>query len=296
MNFNRIWKLLKQAVKEWQQDKVPILAAALAYYMLFSIAPMLIIVIAVVGFIVGESVARQEVIEQMEGLIGADAAESVRMVIQNQFKPASNIIATVVAILTVIFGATTVVVQLKQALNMIWDVAAKPGQGVKGFIVTRIKSILMIMGIGLILLLSLILSAVLTGVGGILEQNLPVPSIVWSLADNLISVLLMTLLFGQIYRVLPDVEIAWKDVLVGSVITAILFTLGKAGISLYLGTSSVGSAYGAAGSLVIFLMWMFYSAQIFLFGAELTKVWARTYGSKIRPDENAVPESQINQL
>ena len=130
----------------------------------------------------------------------------------------------------------------------------------------------------------------------LLEQYLSVPSIVWSLADNIISVILMTLLFGQIYRVLPDVEIAWKDVVVGSVITAVLFTLGKAGISLYLGNSSVGSAYGAAGSLVIFLMWVFYSAQIFLFGAELTKVWARTYGSKSRPSENAVPESQINNM
>ncbi len=296
MNLKKIWKLLKQAVKEWQQDKVPILAAALAYYMVFSVAPIVIIVIAVLGFIVGESVARQEVIEQMEGLIGADAANSVRVVIQNQFKPSSNIIATVIATLTVIFGATTVVVQLKQALNMIWDVAVKPGQGVKGFVKTRILSILMVMGIGLILLLSLILSAVLAGVDRLLEQYLSVPSIVWSLADNLISVILMTLLFGQVYRVLPDVEIAWKDVVVGSVITAVLFTLGKAGISLYLGNSSVGSAYGAAGSLVIFLMWVFYSAQIFLFGAELTKVWARTYGSKIRPSENAVPESQINNL
>ena len=296
MNLKKIWKLLKQAVKEWQQDKVPILAAALAYYMVFSVAPIVIIVIAVLGFIVGESVARQEVIEQMEGLIGADAANSVRVVIQNQFKPSSNIIATVIATLTVIFGATTVVVQLKQALNMIWDVAVKPGQGVKGFVKTRILSILMVMGIGLILLLSLILSAVLAGVDRLLEQYLSVPSIVWSLADNIISVILMTLLFGQIYRVLPDVEIAWKDVVVGSVITAVLFTLGKAGISLYLGNSSVGSAYGAAGSLVIFLMWVFYSAQIFLFGAELTKVWARTYGSKIRPSENAVPESQINNL
>ena len=290
MNLKRVWKLLKQAVKEWQQDKVPILAAALAYYMVFSVAPMVIIVIAVVGFIVGESVARQEVIQQMEALIGPDATESVRIVLQNQFKPSSNIIATVVGIITVIFGATTVVVQLKQALNMIWDVQPKPGQGVKGFIKTRILSVLMVMGIGLILLLSLILSAVLAGVDRLLEQYLSVPSIVWSLTDNLISVILMTLLFGQIYRVLPDVEISWKDVAVGSVITAVLFTLGKAGISIYLGNSSVGSAYGAAGSLVIFLMWVFYSAQIFLFGAEITKVWARTYGSKIKPSENAIPE------
>jgi membrane protein len=288
VNLKKIWKLLKQTAKEWQQDKVPILAAALAYYMVFSVAPMVIIVIAVVGFIVGETVARQEVIEQMQALIGADATESVRVVIQNQFKPSSSIIATVIATITVIFGATTVVVQLKQALNMIWGVEPRPGQGVKGFVKTRFLSVLMVMGIGLILLLSLILSAVLAGVDRLLEQYLAVPSIVWALADNLISVILMTLLFGQIYRVLPDVEIAWKDVAVGSAITAVLFTLGKAGISLYLGNSSVGSAYGAAGSLVIFLMWVFYSAQIFLIGAEFTKVWARNYGSQIKPANNAV--------
>lgn len=288
MNLKKIWKLLKQTAKEWQQDKVPILAAALAYYMVFSVAPMVIIVIAVVGFIVGETVARQEVIEQMQSLIGADATESVRVVIQNQFKPSSSIIATLIATVTVIFGATTVVVQLKQALNMIWGVEPRPGQGVKGFVKTRFLSVLMVMGIGLILLLSLILSAVLAGVDRLLEQYLSVPSIVWALADNLISVILMTLLFGQIYRVLPDVEIAWKDVAVGSAITAVLFTLGKAGISLYLGNSSVGSAYGAAGSLVIFLMWVFYSAQIFLIGAEFTKVWARNYGSQIKPANNAV--------
>jgi membrane protein len=288
VNLKKIWKLLKQTAKEWQQDKVPILAAALAYYMVFSVAPMVIIVIAVVGFIVGETVARQEVIEQMQSLIGADATESVRVVIQNQFKPSSSIIATLIATVTVIFGATTVVVQLKQALNMIWGVEPRPGQGVKGFVKTRFLSVLMVMGIGLILLLSLILSAVLAGVDRLLEQYLSVPSIVWALADNLISVILMTLLFGQIYRVLPDVEIAWKDVAVGSAITAVLFTLGKAGISLYLGNSSVGSAYGAAGSLVIFLMWVFYSAQIFLIGAEFTKVWARNYGSQIKPANNAV--------
>lgn len=275
MNLKSIWKLLKQTVQEWQQDKVPILAAALAYYMVFSVAPIVIIVIAVVGFIVGETVARQEVIEQMEALIGSDATESVRVVIQNQFKPSSSIIATLIATVTVIFGATTVVVQLKQALNMIWGVEPKPGQGVKGFVKTRILSVLMVMGIGLVLLLSLVLSAVLAGVDRLLEQYLSVPSLIWAMADNLISVILMTLLFGQIYRVLPDVEIAWKDVAVGSAITAILFTLGKAGISIYLGNSSVGSAYGAAGSLVIFLMWVFYSAQIFLLGAEFTKVWAR---------------------
>lgn len=287
MNIASILSLLKETFTEWQQDKVPILAAALAYYTIFSIAPLLLLVIALVGFIVGERIAQEEVIQQLESLIGSESAASVQAIIQNQFKPSSNITATLIAIATVLFGATTVFAQLKQALNMIWGVEPLPGQGVKGFVKTRILSILMVLGIGLVLLLSLITSAVLSGMSGWLEQRLVIPSFLWSTLDLAISVSLTTLLFGQIYRVLPDVKIAWKDVGVGAAITAILFTLGKSLISLYLGNSSIGSAYGAAGSFVVLLMWIFYSAQIVLLGAEFTQVWSRRYGSEIRPDKNA---------
>lgn len=287
MNLTPILNLLKETFKEWQQDKVPILAAALAYYTIFSIAPLLILVIAIVGFLVGEKIAQQEVIQQLEGLIGPESAASVQGIIQNQFKPSSNIRATLIAIATVLFGATTVFAQLKQALNIIWGVEPKPGQGVKGFIKTRILSILMVVGIGFVLLLSLIISAVLSGMNDWLEQRLVIPSVIWSFLDLAISIGLITLLFGQIYRVLPDVKIAWKDVGVGALLTAVLFTIGKSLIGLYLGHSSVGSAYGAAGSFVVLLMWIFYSAQIFLLGAEFTQVWSRRYGSDIRPDKNA---------
>ncbi|ERT07717.1 yihY family inner membrane domain protein [Lyngbya aestuarii BL J] len=287
MNLNTIWSLLKETFNEWQQDKVPILAAALSYYMIFSIAPILILVIAVVGFIVGEQIAQDEVFAQLESFFGSENAASIRTILQNQFSPSSNITATIIAVVTILFGATTVFAQLKQALNLIWGVEPKPGRGVKGFIQTRILSILMVLGIGFILLLSLIISSVLSGATTWLEQHLFIPSFVWTLVDLVISLSLTTLLFGQIYRVLPDVRIAWKDVVVGAGITAILFTIGKSLISLYLGNSSIGSAYGAAGSFVIVLVWIFYSTQIFLFGAEFTQVWSRRYGSQIRPNKNA---------
>ncbi|MEA5496215.1 YihY/virulence factor BrkB family protein [Limnoraphis robusta] len=287
MNLNTVLSLLRETFNEWQQDKVPILAAALSYYMIFSIAPLLILVIAVLGFIVGEQIAQEEVFTKLESLVGAENAVSIQTVLKNQFSPSSNIRATLVAIATILFGATTVFAQLKQALNMIWGVQPKPGRGLKDFIKTRILSIFMVLGIGLILLLSVIISSVLSGTSEILEKYLFIPSFIWSLVDLAISFGLITLLFAQIYRVLPDVKIAWKDVGVGAAMTAVLFIIGKSFISVYLGHSSIASAYGAAGSFVVLLMWIFYSTQIFLFGAEFTQVWSRRYGSQIRPNKNA---------
>ncbi|MGK7900271.1 MAG: YihY/virulence factor BrkB family protein, partial [Hormoscilla sp.] len=178
---------------------------------------------------------------------------------------------------------TTAFAQLKEALNIIWEVEPEQQRGgVIGFILTRLFSFLMVLGIGILLLLSLVLSALLTGISNWLEQWLTIPSVVWQLGDLTISFALVTLLFAQIYRFLPDVKIAWSDVWIGSAITAGLFTLGKWAIALYLGRSTVGSAYGAAGSFVIILLWVFYSAQILLFGGEFTQVWANRYGSRIR--------------
>ncbi len=287
MNINTIWSLFKETFDQWQQDKVPILAAALSFYMIFSLAPILILVIAVAGFVVGEQLAQAEVFNQLESWVGPENAVSVRNILQNQFTPASNIIATLIAIGTILFGATTIFAQLKEALNIIWHVEPKPGGGVKGFIKTRILSILMVLGIGFILLLSVIISSVLSGAGEILEEFFLIPPVIWSIIDLVISFVLITLLFGQIYRVLPDVKISWKDVGVGAAMTAILFIIGKSIISIYLGQSGIASAYGAAGSFVVVLMWVFYSAQIFLFGAEFTQVWSRRYGSNIRPSKNA---------
>jgi len=283
MNLKVIWILLKETVAEWQKDKAAILAAALAYYTVFSLAPLLILVIAIAGFAIGQEAAQDRLIGEVQNLIGAEGAASVQSLIQNSYQPKSGILPSILAIATLIFGATTAFAQLKEALNIIWEV--EPHQqrgGVIGFILTRVFSFLMVLGIGLLLLLSLVLSALLTGISNWLEQWLIIPAFVWQLGDLTISFALVTLLFAQIYRFLPDVKIAWSDVWIGSAITAGLFTLGKGAIALYLGRSTVGSAYGAAGSFVIILLWVFYSAQILLFGAEFTQVWANRYGSRIR--------------
>jgi len=288
VNLTPIKSILQETLAAWQEDKVPILAAALAYYMVFSLAPLLVIVIAIAGFIVGEATAREEVVDKITKVMGEQGAEVIQNVIQSQFEPSSSIIATLIGIATLIFAATTIFAQLKQALNIIWGVELKPGQGIWGFIRSRILAIFMVLGIGFILLLSLIVSSVLSGINDWLGQVVPVPTIVWSVTDNVITFILITLLFGQIYRVLPDVKIAWADVGVGAAITAVLFIIGRTLIGLYLGNAGVGSAYGAASSFIVLLLWIFYSAQIFLLGAELTKIWTRRYGSQIRPSSNAV--------
>ncbi|MGL5081646.1 MAG: YihY/virulence factor BrkB family protein [Microcoleaceae cyanobacterium] len=287
LKLSVLWKLLRDAFAEWQRDRASMLAAALSYYMIFSIAPLLILVMVSLGAVVGEKMAQDEVMNQLEKLVGDQAAQAIQDIVQGQFRRNAGIQASVIAIATMVFGATNVFVQLKAALNMVWGVEPKPGRPVKGFVKARILSILMVLGIGLILLLSLTLSSVLSGMGSWLEQWLVLSKTFWSLIDFFVSIGLITLLFGQIYRLLPDVQIAWKNVSVGALITALLFTVGKSIISWYLGHSTVTSVYGAAGSLVVFLLWVFYSTQIFLFGAEFTKVWSRHQGSQIRPDKHA---------
>lgn len=284
MNLKAIGRLLKDTVAEWQKDKVPILAAALAYYTVFSIAPLLIIVIAIAGFVIGQQAAQEQLIGEVQNLIGAEGAASIQHLIQNSYQPKSGILPSILAIATLLFGATTAFSQLKEALNIIWEVEPQQQRGgVIGFILTRVFSFLMVLVIGILLLLSLVLTSVLTGISNWLEQEwLTIPAFIWQFGDLMISFGLATLLFALIYRFLPDVKIAWSDVWIGSAITALMFIIGKAAIALYLGRSTVGSAYGAAGSFVIILLWIFYSAQILLFGAEFTQVWANRYGSQIR--------------
>lgn len=292
MTFKAVWRLLKDTFAEWQKDKVPILAAALAYYTVFSIAPLLIIAIAIAGFAIGQDAAQQKIVTEVQALIGAEGAEAIGSLIRDGYKPGSGIVPTIVAIATLLFGATTAFAQLKEALHTIWNVKMRPGRAVKGFVKTRILSFLMVLGIGFLLLLSLVISSILTGISDWLQQWMTTPTFVWLTADLLISFIVIMLLFASIYKLLPDVKIAWSDVWIGAAITSGLFTIGKFLISLYFGHSSVGSAYGAAGSFVIILLWVFYSAQILLIGAEFTKVWANRYGSRIRPSKHSVSTSQ----
>jgi membrane protein len=296
MNAKTIWTLLKETFSEWREDKASRLAAALAYYTVFALAPLLIIVIAVAGLVFGQEAARGELIAQIQGLVGQEGAQLIETMVESASKPTSGIIATTIAIATILFGASGLFGQLQDALNTIWEVEPKPERGILGMIKDRFLSFTMVLGIGFLLLVSLIVSAVLSALNPYLKDLLP-GSIYWiQILNFIISFGVITLLFAMIYKILPDVEIAWDDVWIGAVVTSLLFNLGKFLIGLYLGNSSAGSAYGAAGSLVILLLWVYYSAQILLFGAEFTQVYAKRRGSWVASAQKASPPTDQTEL
>ena len=281
------FRLIKEAFQEWQQDKASLLAAALAYYTVFSITPLLVIAIAIAGAVFGREKAQGEIIEQINGLVGTQGAQAIETALANANQPQLGSAASIISIVILFVGASGVFAQLQQALNTVWDVRAKPNSGIWEFIRKRLLSFGMVLTIGFLLLVSLMLSAVLSGIGKLQLDVLPGFASFWQLLNFGISFGFISLLFALIYKYLPDVYIRWKDVWVGAILTALLFTFGKFLIGLYLGRGSLGSTYGAAGSLIVFLAWVFYSAQILLFGAELTQVYARKYGRKIRPNSHA---------
>ena len=289
MSLSSYWGVLKAAGLEWTRDKIPQLGAALAFYSVLSIAPLLIIAIAVAGMVFGQEAASGQLDAQIRELVGKEGAEAVKDMLANAQKPSEGILAGVVGVVTLLVAASGVFGQLQDSMNTIWEVEPKPGRGIWGLIKDRFLSLSMVFGIGFLLLVSLILSSVLGALGGAFEGVLPVPAALLQGVELVVSLTVVTLLFAMIYKFLPDVEIAWGDVWVGSVITALLFTVGKFAIGLYLGRSSFGSAYGAAGSLVVLLVWIYYSSQILFFGAEFTKAYANQKGSRIRPDGDARP-------
>ena len=288
MNLKAVWGLLKETFSEWNKDKASRLAAALAYYTVFSLAPLLIIVIAIAGSVFGEEAARGEIVKQIQGLVGKDGAEFIQTAIENASKPAAGTIASIISIVALLFGATGVFAELQDALNTVWEVQPKPESGLLNIIRNRFLSFTMILGVGFLLLVSLVSAAILSGLANFVGNVLPGIDALWQLVNLLLSFVITTLLFGLIYKVLPDVKIAWSDVWIGATITSVLFSIGRFLLGQYLGNSSFGSTYGAAGSLVIILAWVYYAAQILFFGAEFTQVYARRYGSQIVPAENAV--------
>ncbi|NDJ18442.1 YihY family inner membrane protein [Myxacorys almedinensis A] len=292
MNFKTGIRLLKDTVQEWNEDNVPMLAAALAYYTVFSLAPLLIIAIAIAGAFLGEEAARGEVFAQLQGILGRPAAEAVSALIESANRPNSGgTIATIVSIGVLLFGASGVFGQLQMALNIIWEVKPKPGRAVKSFIQSRFLSFAMVLVIGFLLLVSLVLSAVLTLISSYFGNFIPDFIAIGRLLNFALSFAVITFLFAAIYKFLPDAKIPWSNLWVGAGVTAILFNIGRFLIGLYLGSSSVGSTYGAAGSLVVILIWVFYSAQILLFGAEFTQVYSKYRGKPIRPSKHAIPTS-----
>ena len=276
MDPRQLLRLARRAISAWSADYASSMGAALSYYALFSIAPLLLIVIGVAGFFFGAEAARGELFGQVSGLIGADGARAVEGLVANARKPESGIIARVVGALLLIMGASTVFGELQNALDRIWRApqVTEGGSDVKGWwnlIRTRVASFGMILAIAFLLMVSLVLSAVVSALGD-----------GWGLhfIDWLLSFALMTVLFAAIYKIIPRVRIAWRDVWVGAAVTAALVAIGKVLIGLYIGKSSIASAFGAAGSLVVLMVWVYYSAQVFLLGAEFTRLYAEEEGSR----------------
>ncbi len=286
-----LFNILKQTFQEWNEDKCPRLAAALAYFTAFSLAPLLIVVISVAGLIFGHDAVQGHVQAQIQGAVGAQAASAIQDMLTNFSHPQSSTLATIIGVVTLLLGAAGLFGSLQDALDTIWEVAPKSA-GILTQIRQRFVSFTMVLGICFVLLVSLVISAAVSALNSVLAVHVPGQETILQIINLIISFGVITLLFAAIYKVLPDVEISWKDVWVGAAVTALLFTIGKYLLGLYLGKSSVASGYGAAGSFVLLLLWIFYSAQILLFGAEFTQVWARTYGSQIEPSKNAVSLSE----
>ena len=289
MPLPNVWQLLKQTFTEWSEDKAPQLGASLAFYSALSIAPLLVIALAVAGLFLGESAARGQIVHELQSLVGPDGGKAIEDMLQSANKPTTGIVATILSVVTLLFGASGVFGQLQDSLNTIWEVKPKSGRGIWGYVRDRFLSFAMVMGVAFLLLVSLLISATLASLG-LVAEHLP-ESIQWiaQVINMVVSFLVITALFAMMFKLLPDVKMAWNDVWLGAVVTAALFTAGKFAIGLYLGHSSMASSYGVAGSFVVLLVWTYYSAQILFFGAELTQVHANKYGSRIVPAENAVP-------
>ena len=280
--------LTRDAFFQWFEDNPFQMGAALAYYTLFSIAPLLLIAIAVAGSVFGREASQVQIIGAIQDIVGFHSARAILAMIENAGqRPDAGFFATAAGMILLLLGAAAVIGQLQDSLNAIWRVASKTGRGLMGFVQDRLISYSMVLGVGFLLIVSLVVSALLTAVSGIVNGFLPIHAATGYILDLTISFAFITLLFALIYKFVPDVRIAWKDVWIGAAAAALLFSVGKFLIGFYLGHSMVTSVYGAAGSLVTLLLWVYYSSLMFFFGAELTQVYATRYGSKATPGENA---------
>jgi membrane protein len=280
MSRRQAWTLLKQAVSAWQSDYAPSMGAALAYYTLFSIAPLLLIVISVAGMVFGEAAARGEISEQLSGMMGAQGATAVEGLLQNAHRPGSGAIGTAVGVVVLLLGASSVFGELQNALDRIWHAPQKKQMsGWWSLLRSRLLSFGIILALAFLLMVSLVASAVLAAAGKWWGPAFAAWQTLAHVLDAAISVGLAMLMFALIYKLIPRVRVEWRDVWTGAAVTALLFAVGKVLIGLYLGRSSVASAFGAAGSLVVVMVWVYYSAQIFLLGAEITRAYALRHGS-----------------
>jgi membrane protein len=279
LQHQEIIAIFRETLSEWSNDKAPRLGASLAFYTLLSLAPLLVVIVAVAGFAYGQQAAQGQLVWEIQGLVGPDRARAIQALIQNAYKPSTGLIATVLGLLALGLGASSVVAEAQDALNTIWHVPpSRNTTGPSGFVhlvKERCYSFGLVLGVGFLLLVSLVLNACLAAMGRFFSSFLRTPEFILQVGAFLVSFLVITLLFAAIYKLLPEVPLTWSDVIVGASVTSFLFSIGKQLIALYLGKSTLGSTYGAAGSLVMILVWVYYSAQLFFLGAEFTKVYTR---------------------
>ena len=284
-----LWQILKQSGKNFMRDKVPKLSASLAYYTIFSFGPMMIVIIYLAGLFWGKQAIEGAVLDQISGLVGQQAAEQIQQIIRNAAISTKNSLAAVIGFVALFISATTVFSEIQDTINMIWKLKATRGKGWVKILMTRLLSFALIVTLGFLLLVSLFINILIEALMGRLQDLFPAGSVILLYVTNLIiTFVVISILFGAIFKVLPDAVIKWRDVTAGAIFTAALFMIGKFLISFYLGKSDVGSTYGTAGSLVVLLLWVYYSSIILYFGAEFTKAYATKYGSEITPNEYAV--------
>jgi membrane protein len=291
------WSLISQTFNEWVEDKAERLGASLAYYAAFSIAPLLIIVVSIVSFFYsGDTLAQIQ--HQIASIAGQNAAEAIVATVRGIKSQGGSVLATVISVITLFIGATGVFTALQDAMNTIWEVTPRPRRVWSEVLRTRFLSFALVIAICFLLLVSLVISAALAAISAYFQSLLPITGSFWPLIDFAVSFGTTTLLFAMIYKILPDVHIGWSDVWIGAAATAVLFAIGKIVIGLYLGRSTFASAYGAAGSVLVILAWVYYSSQILFLGAEFTQVYANRYGKHLRPSRGAMflgEEARINQ-
>lgn len=285
-----LWQLLRSTASKWNAHNAPRLGASLAYYGLLSMAPLLILIVAICGLVLSRHTAEQQLLEQVQSLAGPSGASTVSMLINNAHHVGSGIVAAVVALATWLFGASGVFVDLRDSLNVIWDVPQRESSTWRSIIRQRLVSFAMVIGLGILMLASLLVTTFVTVAEKFFSGILPAATAsVSELANFFISLIALSVLFALIFKFVPDAPIAWRDVWIGATATAVLFDIGKGLLALYMGTAGIGSTYGAAGSVVALVVWVYYSAQIFFFGAIFTKVYAERFGSHARREKENPP-------
>jgi membrane protein len=277
--FKYLFILFWKAVPAYMDRNIPALGAALAFYTIFAIAPLFLIAVSLAGLLFGDQAAQHELFGQLSKLVGPHSASALQEMVAAANKPKASTIATIIGFVTLFIGATSVFVQLQDSLNTVWNVKRIPGRSLRHFIVDRLLSFAMMGAIAFLLMVSLVLNAVLSAVGAFMNGIVPGNEIILQIVNFLVSLFVIALLFAAIFKILPDVKIRWHDTWIGALATALLFDLGKFLLGFYLGRSSFSSAYGAAGSFIIVLMWVYYSTQILLFGAKYTELYAKKFGS-----------------